>query len=220
MNEKKRIDYTFKKKVLDSGLPRLLRQASLKDFHMSNYIEEGIITNDIKKDVLEGKEDNIKYLDSIYFNYWLEGRVEEFNEALKINDAHYHRIKRLNKRVGAMLEDGQCLFLTLTFNDNCLNETTPHDRRVAVTRYLKQYQTKYIANIDYGKTNHREHYHALILIDKVNNETWKKYGNINFKKVRYQNGKSPSKILAKYIAKLSNHAIKETTKRSTLIYSR
>ena len=78
----------------------------------------------------------------------------------------------------------------------------------------------YVANIDYGSKNKREHYHALINCDKVDFKSWRKYGNINAKRVRNKDIESDKTKLSKYIAKLSNHAIKETTKRSCLIYSR
>ena len=119
-----------------------------------------------------------------------------------------------------MLLNGSCIFLTLTFNDDTLRNTTEKQRRVAVSRYLKQYGCMYVANIDYGSKNKREHYHALINCDKVDFKSWRKYGNINAKRVRNKDIESDKNKLSKYIAKLSNHAIKETTKRSCLIYSR
>jgi hypothetical protein len=78
----------------------------------------------------------------------------------------------------------------------------------------------YVANIDYGAKNKREHYHALINCDKIDFSNWRKYGNINAERVKNKDIESDKIKLSKYIAKLSNHAIKETTKRSCLIYSR
>ena len=92
-------------------------------------------------------------------------------------------------------------------------------RRKYVSRCLKKYNTLYVANIDFGKKNGREHYHAVISIDKVDNKDWL-YGDIDFKRVRNKNIEEDKKRLSKYIAKLSNHAIKETTKRCCLLYSR
>ena len=146
--------------------------------------------------------------------------MNELKECEKINHAYYERIKRLKNRVASILLNGSCIFLTLTFNDDTLRNTTEKQRRVAVSRYLKQYGCMYVANIDYGSKNKREHYHALINCDKVDFKSWRKYGNINAKRVRNKDIESDKTKLSKYIAKLSNHAIKETTKRSCLIYSR
>jgi len=119
-----------------------------------------------------------------------------------------------------MLLNGQCLFLTLTFNDDTLQRTTQKERRTAVSRYLKQFNCRYVANIDFGKENGREHYHAVINCGSVCFDSWRKFGNINAERIRNKDLKADKTKLAKYICKLSNHAIKETTKRSSLIYSR
>lgn len=75
-----------------------------------------------------------------------------------------------------------------------------------------------MANKDFGATNGREHYHAVVLVKgKLNYSKWR-YGCLNGQKIRL-NGISNEK-LAKYLSKLTNHAVKETCKRSVLIYSR
>ena len=56
--------------------------------------------------------------------------------------------------------------------------------------------------------------------DSIDLSLWRSYGNINVQKVRNNSIDLNKKRLSKYICKLSNHAIKETTKRSCLIYSR
>ena len=137
-----------------------------------------------------------------------------YNETLKINKADLNRNCRLKKRIAKYLSMGQCLFLTFTFNDTCLNNTSEETRRKYVRRWLKSYSSYYVANIDFGSINEREHYHALIRVDRVDPTDWH-HGTINVKRVRPT---SDGKALAKYISKLTNHAIKETTKRYALIY--
>ena len=127
---------------------------------------------------------------------------------------------KIKERIEYMLLNGSCIFLTLTFNDETLNNSTSEDRRRFVRRYLKSFNCPYVANIDFGNKNHREHYHAIINADCIDYSNWRKYGNINGERIRNRNIKSDKTKLAKYICKLSNHAIKETTKRSALIYSR
>lgn len=142
---------------------------------------------------------------------------KDIKEARKINNAKYHRTKRLERRIMRYLLQGKCVFATLTFNDDVLNNTTTETRRRYVSRFLKQQSTLYVANIDFGKTTGREHYHAVLLCDHIRKGSWS-YGFDDYKKIRCDNMATIK--LAKYISKLTNHAIKETTKRCCYIYSR
>ncbi len=139
-------------------------------------------------------------------------------EILRVSDnlncAYRRRKKRLENKISEMLKNNDCVFLTLTFSDKVLLSTTEETRRRYITRYLKSQYSDYVANIDFGKNNHREHYHALI-IGKIDP---KKYdlGNIDCKKVKNNN----SVALAKYIAKITHHALKVSNKTQRVIYSR
>lgn len=106
---------------------------------------------------------------------------ELLEEGVRVNNADYRRKNRLEHKIADMLEQSEnCVFLTLTFTDNVLNNTSEETRKKYVRRFLKEQSTCYIANIDYGTKNEREHYHALV-INKVNNKAWK-YGSIDFGK--------------------------------------
>ena len=142
--------------------------------------------------------------------------LEDWQEAHRINKASYARVKRLKTRIAAMLESGECLFLTLTFTDATLGKTTEDTRRQAVRRYLKSFGVPYVANIDYGKKNGREHYHAVIQTDHVDYTSYT-YGAINGERIR---SAEDCIKLSKYVAKLTNHAIKQTNKRQVIIYSK
>lgn len=151
-----------------------------------------------------------------YLDYPLEKTLttEEFKECRRIFDAQHSRSKRLRKRITTMIEK-QCLFLTLTFTDETLNNTSDTTRRRYIVRFLSQFNVPAIANKDFGKENGREHYHAIIQIDKIDYSLYD-YGAINGRKVVV--GSETDLRLSKYISKLTNHAIKETTKQSRLIY--
>lgn len=110
------------------------------------------------------------------------------------------------------------MFLTLTFNNKTLNNTSSDTRRKYVRRFLKENCVCYVANKDFGGRNGREHYHAVVLVKGQLNYTNWSYGALNGQKIRL-NGTSNTK-LAKYVSKLTNHAIKKTCKRNVLIYSR
>lgn len=138
-----------------------------------------------------------------------------YEEARKAAQADYRRNTRLKNRIRRMLSKGDCAFLTLTFTDSVLDSTTSEQRRLYVLRFLKSQTQTYIANIDFGSVNNREHYHCITL-GNVDLARWT-YGNID---VRTIIKSSNPLVLAKYINKLVNHAIKETSKRSHIIYSR
>lgn len=212
-----KIDYSYKSYVLreHSELITLTKQCSKYDYALSMLNTYGVVSH-----ILKHNEGDLMPLGELNTLCNDKGLSKEFKECLKINDASYHRAKRLKDRVEAMLLNGDCLFLTLTFTDTTLANSTEKVRRVAVSRFLKQFGVPYVANIDFGSKNNREHYHAIINASNIDLSSWRKYGNINAQRVRNRNIERDSIRLSKYVAKLSNHAIKETTKRSCLIYSR
>lgn len=214
---KRNIDYAFKSKVLNEHYDLLnkTKKASLYTYALSELETNGVLLHCLKH-----SNGDLFTLNDLLLESVKNGHKNEFLECLKINKASYERTNRLKKRISDMLLNGECLFITLTFNDNTLNTTSEKDRRVYVSRYLKQFNCKYVANIDFGAKNHREHYHAIINNGHIDLSSWRKYGNINAERIRNRDLKSDMTKLAKYICKLSNHAIKETTKRSSLIYSR
>lgn len=160
-----------------------------------------------------------------------------YDEMMRICNADRQRRLRLKKRIASILDKGNAYFLTLTFSDDALASTQPHIRRKYVRELVKAISDDYVGNIDFGKKNGREHYHVVLHTDKFNDlvykyfkgsgysadysaaiDSWSNYGKYFIK----QCGKddSDSTALAKYTCKLTNHAIKETTKRYALIYSR
>lgn len=204
------IDYAYKSQVLKSGLCEIQRDVSIainKDFYKLN----------VPFKVYYDGQTACQIMDACRSSYGLKA----WNEAEKINYATYKRVKRLSDRIQQMLSSGTCLFLTLTFTDNVLFNTSQETRCRYVKRFLKSLNTTYIANIDFGKENGREHYHAIVRLDKISDTQRQVYnklcGAINFEKIHKS---SNAKALAKYCAKLTNHAIKETTKRNAIIYSR
>lgn len=136
-------------------------------------------------------------------------------EAKKINHASYERAIRLKQRISKIIQKDS-LFLTFTFTDDVLHRTSADTRKQYVRRFLSSFEVPYVANVDFGFKNGREHYHAILQMPRINLTQWK-YGGLNGKIVR---NSTDDVKLAKYISKLTNHAIKETTKRQAIIYSR
>ena len=134
-----------------------------------------------------------------------------------LNKARYKRSNRLESYFEKMLEYGPCSFLTLTFRDDVLETTNESTRRKYVSRYLSMHSPYYIANIDYGGQNGREHYHAVIMHKKkIDLSIWRnKYGLIDIEPIHVKN---PT-CLSKYMTKLTNHAMKDTGRSKRVIYS-
>lgn len=205
-------DYKLKSKVIENGLAKIQRDVSLTLFRYNQSIRDN-----------QEYYMPMEYQQALNIQSFMQDTLE-WKEAYRVNDASYHRVIRLKKRIRTMLNSGNCIFLTLTFTNDVLESTTKETRRRYVARYLKQYSNKYVANIDYGAKNEREHYHAVILVDSVNHSDWK-YGAINFERIRYTNSDIEKdtetiKKVSKYVSKLTNHAIKETTQRNYMIFSR
>ena len=138
-------------------------------------------------------------------------------DVLRNYDNHRKKNQRARQKIESIIQFGNALFLTLTFTDDVLVSTTEKTRRTYVSRFLKENCIEYIANIDFGAKNGREHYHAVVSVDnKLDYSNWK-FGALNGVKIRKN---SNPLVMAKYINKLSNHATKSTTKNGRLIYSR
>lgn len=138
----------------------------------------------------------------------------EIRECKRIYDAQRARSAMIRKRITSMITQ-KCIFLTLTFTDDVLCSTNSYTRRRYIVKFLSQFNAPCIANNDYGKENGREHYHAIIQLSHIDYDLYK-FGAINGERVVV--GEHTDIRIAKYISKLTNHAIKETTKQSRLIY--
>lgn len=160
-----------------------------------------------------------------------------FDECMRIVNADYQRRRRLKKRISQIIDTNSAYFITLTFSDETLNKTSASVRRIYVSRFLKSISDYFVGNIDFGKLKGREHYHAVICSKVLDDATfkfskrygyicsscsafdpWSKYGFYSIKKCC--NTEIDRKKLSCYVNKLVSHAIKETTKRNALLYSR
>lgn len=158
-------------------------------------------------------------LEDEYNNLSEEYGAKFIKECRRINQANFKRIQRLKERIERYVSMGNAIFLTLTFDNNTLDHTCCETRRKYVQRCLKDNSDYYVANIDFGaddRYTHREHYHALLVCDNFDKKTWP-YGFSYCERIHQT---SSELMIAKYIAKLCNHAIKESTKRACYIYSR
>lgn len=198
-------NYELKAQILDEA-PEFLQ--AVKDFNRRSYLFETCQYERITDELEEACDLSV----ALY-----RAMPEWYDEAERIVNADNARRKRLRARIDSMFDKGKVVFLTLTFNDEVLSSTSSQSRRDYVRKFLKSVSKEYVGNVDYGAENGREHYHAVILTDIDDFSSWT-YGFYKALTVR-KDGVDALRV-AKYISKLTNHAIKETTKRNALIYSR
>lgn len=213
--KRKKPNYELKAKVIAKGLTKTQREVSQTIYQKAKEDKIKAFTGEevqLYKPLDYGLAILLEELNR-------EQNPEEWKEARMVNEASYRRTKRLKDKILNMIQSGSCIFLTLTFTNETLENTISETRKKYVSRYLKKISNCYIANIDYGKKNEREHYHALVQCDSVDGSWWRKNcGSIDFERVNVSLDCETK--LAKYINKLTNHAIKETTRRNCVIYSR
>lgn len=206
----KKIDYEYKGSIIANNINKQVGLIK-KNIYLNNLFEDIGFYN---ANIFENNSLEIMYnslCDRFGFRSIIEG--------IRINDARYHKIRRLKQKVDSIINTtGNSFFLTLTFTNSSLEKLSSKTRRRYVHYYLKSISNNYVANIDFGKRNHREHYHAVVQCERIEAKKWL-YGNLDFELIDITKEKS-SECLSKYVAKLVNHAIKETNKRCVLIYSR
>lgn len=193
-------------------------------------MKNDLIVNGSYKEFLQCKKDIfVNGLDSrdlnLYLPYFKD--IDTVKECFRIYNANRQR-KRNNwieilKWVFAIkyintFKEYRLIFGTLTFRDKILNNTCERTRARYVTKFLSKETFHYIANIDYGNKNNREHYHFLALIKN----------NINLKKWTYGSNKvevvpidrENIKKTKNYLLKLNNHSYKESTKQKRILKDR
>lgn len=113
--------------------------------------------------------------------------------------------------------DYKIIFGTLTFNDAALNELSKTTRRRYVSWFLSANVVHYVANIDYGKKNNREHYHFIALTkNNIKKDSWP-YGYDSYTTIKT---KSNLRNRKNYLMKITNHTYKESTKQERILKDR
>lgn len=162
----------------------------------------------------------------------------EFKACQQIYNNSRKKVKTLKKHIRNWMKKGNVYFLTLTFTDDILSSTLPKTRRDYVLRFLGSLDCYYAANIDFSDSG-REHYHAVICtgielsasIIQVNEKNVVRYSIQDQWEARagFLHCQGPicsdedfgdSERLAKYVAKLSNHALKASALSNSILYSR
>ena len=111
----------------------------------------------------------------------------------------------------------RCGYKSMT-TDSRYVPTKNQTRRRYVARFLTKHCENYMANIDYGKENGREHYHFIALIENnIEKGAWN-YGYDSYTKIKIDS--KELKKVKNYLLKLNNHSYKSSTKINRIIMNK
>lgn len=147
----------------------------------------------------------------------------EYNkEYEKLLNARIQKVGRIKKRLlYLLLRFNYVWFCTFTFSDKYINKSE-RTKRDIIKQVLNGHDFKYILNIDYGKTTHRQHFHCILAtnIDMDVNQFFQTFYKGGYSlSIPCKKGVDDLTRLTKYIDKLVNHCIKATTKKQRLVYN-
>ena len=145
-------------------------------------------------------------------NFYKSNYPNEYKECERIINADYKRVKRVRTRIAKIINSDSPVFITLTISDKYYKKLSITTFIIYATRCLSKYDD-YVGNEDWGEENGRFHLHFVACGRAKFN--WL-YGFVDVKPIIYKNDIS----LAKYINKITNHSLKETGRRSCLIFKR
>lgn len=204
---KSKYDVAFKRKVLEDKIDTFYIKEKKKAYYDS--IERVVIKED--------GEVITRFVNGCLFDFMEYCKeVPTLDCAQRLQKSKKDKTSKVKKKIEDLVKSGNAIFITLTFTDDTLQKTSVETRRRYVSRYLKANSKNYVANIDFGAKNGREHYHAVVDKD-IKFESWYKYGAINVERVRTQ--EDDLTRVARYVSKLSYHALK-VIDAPRLIYSR
>lgn len=171
--------------------------------------------------------DNILMRDVIDYNKkrknaFYNGEVLEINPDFeRILKARYNKVSRIKKRLIYLLTRcNYVYFCTFTFSDKVLNFNDEYKRRL-IKWTLRDFDVdiKYILNKDFGDLTEREHYHCIVGTNinlNLNSFIQDKYP-CHCLAIKVRNTSDDVKRLSKYINKLTNHCVKDSTCKSRVI---
>lgn len=196
------------KEIYNENLDSIVRKVSQSMYwydHDIYYDDTGEI-KDYLMDIKEAHRIHNKYMSNQKLKY-------KWNRAVALSCQYRQLRQRIAKRIDYMIHQSDCVFITLTFRDDVLDNTKASYRRRCVREFCKSWSKLYVANLDFGSTTEREHYHGVIMCDYIDMKTWK-YGFMYVEKVRL--GKKSYEKLSTYVTKLTNHAVKDSCRRKDI----
>lgn len=141
----------------------------------------------------------------------------------RILKARYNKISRIKQHFIWLYHNRKNLyFITFTFDEQYIKKCD-RTRKDLIKNSLTSFDENglIILNIDYGKQNERLHYHCVFGTDSdlnLKNFLDLFYPCFTYTEAIRQDCNSIKKI-SKYINKLSNHAVKDSTKNSRIFFN-
>lgn len=140
----------------------------------------------------------------------------------KLLNARIQKVGRIKKRLlYLLLRYNYIWFCTFTFSDRYINKCE-RTKRDLIKQFLNTHDFKYILNIDYGKSTHRQHFHCILAtnIDMDVNQFFQSFYKGGYSlSIPCKKGVDDLTRLTKYIDKLVNHCIKATTNKQRLVFN-
>lgn len=137
--------------------------------------------------------------------------------------ARYQKCSRIKQHFLYLFHRFKYLyFITYTFDDDHL-KLCDRSRKDLIKKSIRSFSSdiEFILNVDYGKKNERLHYHCIVATNDSSDffsHTKSTYPCFTWIELIDFSNSSLTKI-SKYINKLSNHAIKSTTRNSRIYFS-
>lgn len=163
-------------------------------------------------------------------------KLKEYNHARKYDpnfkkdkklesllSSRYQKVSRIKQHFVWLLQKKKYFyFVTFTFDDEHI-KLCDRSRKDLIKKSLYSFDNEiyYILNIDYGKQTERLHYHAIIGTNRCSDFNQHLLDNypcfIKVENIRLD--KNSIIKLPKYLNKLSNHAVKRSTRNSRILYN-
>lgn len=159
---------------------------------------------------------------ALYNHLKRNGLVLEKNKKYEsILCSRYNKISRIKRRLIYLLTNFDYIwFITFTFDDYYINKCD-RTKRDLIKSSLFGYDFKYILNVDYGSKTEREHYHCILATNYNFNldDHIKNVYPCFSSSILCNSSLNDYKRLSKYINKLTNHCIKDTTKNKRIYFN-
>lgn len=153
--------------------------------------------------------------------FMTEGEIIENTDYDRILKARYNKLSRIKKRFLYLLCRRKYIFFcTFTFSDEYIDKCDRTKKDLIKNAIMDSSDDSYyILNIDYGKNTEREHYHAIIGSNyDISFPLMVNYDCFSYiEPIRCT--KDDLVRITKYINKLSNHCVKDTTFNRRIIYN-
>lgn len=210
LNIEKIQEKTQKTKKQKNNYEEIITKGYLYNFYRVNQLRRQVYKLQLD---IEDLQDAMTFYQNFFDIVLYDMYIDSFHEKLcsLFSSNRNKKCKRYADKVKQLLISSDCVFGTLTLRD-CELDIDEEIQRKRIQRFFKKLNCRYICNIDFGWENERKHYHFIADVRHIDCDLWK-YGFAYIEPIK--NKKEFS--LADYINKMTNHAVKQTTKNHRIM---